>query len=277
MISTSDVNDASSVSSQTTTNSSGTNTPNLDKKPDYICKWDQCGEIVETSADLADHLTEQHAQKQLTGKKEKGYVCLWDECKVRKKPSSSKEWLLRHILLHSGDKPFRCVISGCSLAYSTREGRARHVQSHFAEQSSPKMPRNKDDSPGKYRRKRTRYKRRLSQVKRTDFFDTRMMDALQHHLVTVNMTTQLDTKGQGRSIIFQGIVKCKRTEENGNVSMLIHWKPEDILPDTWVSENQATELSYKSIPIPELPKETLNQIHPNLTRYISRRRKAKRK
>ncbi|XP_033101405.1 zinc finger protein AEBP2-like [Anneissia japonica] len=277
MLGGSDVNDASSVSSQTTTNSSGTNTPNLDKKPDYLCKWDQCGEIVETSADLADHLTEQHAQTQLTGKKEKKYFCLWDDCKVRKRPSSSREWLLRHILIHSGDKPFRCLFTGCNMAYSTRDSRARHVQSHFSEQSSPKMPKNKDDSPGKYRRKRTRYKRRVSQVKRTDFFDTQMMDALQHHLVTVNMTTQLDTKGHGRSIIFQGMIKCRRTADDGKVSMLIHWQPEDILPDTWVSEDQVTELSHKSVRITDLPKDTLNQIHPNLTRFISRRRKAKRK
>lgn len=35
------------------------------------------------------------------------FVCLWKGCKVYNTPSTSQSWLQRHMLTHSGDKPFK--------------------------------------------------------------------------------------------------------------------------------------------------------------------------
>jgi uncharacterized Zn-finger protein len=49
-----------------------------------------------------DHLKHSHVEQQ-TGEK---FHCLWEGCKVYNQSSSSKSWLERHILTHSGDKLF---------------------------------------------------------------------------------------------------------------------------------------------------------------------------
>lgn len=51
------------------------------------------------------------------------FVCLWKGCKVYNTPSTSQSWLQRHMLSHSGDKPFKvwCPwLMWCS--YSTHLG-----------------------------------------------------------------------------------------------------------------------------------------------------------
>lgn len=37
------------------------------------------------------------------------FVCLWKGCKVYNTPSTSQSWLQRHMLTHSGDKPFKVI------------------------------------------------------------------------------------------------------------------------------------------------------------------------
>lgn len=145
---------------------STTPTPTPVKKTEYICRWDGCGHEVDASADLADHVTCNHAQAQIK-KNAKKFICLWDGCKVYNTPSLSQTWLLKHVLDHCGAKPFRCLFSGCNQSFRTQSGQERHVQSHFSasEQPSPQQrtSRSKDDSPGKItKKKRSRMKKRLS-------------------------------------------------------------------------------------------------------------------
>ncbi|KAB0400236.1 hypothetical protein E2I00_004563, partial [Balaenoptera physalus] len=61
----------------------------------YNCCWDQCQASFNSSPDLADHIRSIHV-----------FVCLWKGCKVYNTPSTSQSWLQRHMLTHSGDKPF---------------------------------------------------------------------------------------------------------------------------------------------------------------------------
>ena len=151
------------LSGSITPQPSGSTTPTSQtKKQDYTCRWETCGHKAQTSADLAEHVSSAHAQKQVD-KGVKKFVCLWDGCKVYNTPSSSRTWLMKHILDHCGDKPFRCVFGGCRLSFRTQGGLIRHVQTHLSEQPQQKTPRSKDDSPGKVmKKKRIRVKRRLS-------------------------------------------------------------------------------------------------------------------
>ncbi|RXM95327.1 Zinc finger protein AEBP2 [Acipenser ruthenus] len=96
------------------------------------------------------------------------FVCLWKGCKVYNTPSTSQSWLQRHMLTHSGDKPFKCVVGGCNASFASQGGLARHVPTHFSQQNSSKVssqPKVKEESPSKAclnKRKRLKNKRRRS-------------------------------------------------------------------------------------------------------------------
>ncbi|XP_041475575.1 zinc finger protein AEBP2-like [Lytechinus variegatus] len=263
-MSTSTGSSSDCASSQPSGCTTPTTTPTPTKpKVEYICRWESCGEEAETSADLADHVRSEHAQKQIK-KGGKKFVCLWDGCKVYNTPSMSATWLPKHVLTHCGDKPFRCVFAGCNQSYRTEKGLMRHCQSHLnaeKQNSQQKTPKSKDESPGKaLKKKRMRIRRRLSMVKTDDFFDTRMAEAVRHRLVELNMKTKIDTEGSGSSIIFKSSVVCRRTDENGDSMVLLRWSPTDVIPDSWVKESDQKEHKECSIPMSSLSHESLQTI-----------------
>lgn len=60
------------------------------------------------------------------------FVCLWRGCKVFGKPSSSRQWIERHVLeQHSGPKPFKCIVDSCGQRFKTQISLERHVNTHF--------------------------------------------------------------------------------------------------------------------------------------------------
>ena len=124
--------------------------------PTLQCRWAGC--LVELEAGgLGTHLQEKHVTSQ------KGrFACQWKGCKVFNKPSSLKSWLERHILSHSGDKPFRCIVEGCGLSFTTPGGLERHVPTHFTCRGTGR-PVRRDDTPTKSqkRSKKARRKRPL--------------------------------------------------------------------------------------------------------------------
>lgn len=50
------------------------------------------------------------------------FVCLWKGCKVYNTPSTSQSWLQRHMLTHSGDKPFKVKQKTVTVNVSRRCG-----------------------------------------------------------------------------------------------------------------------------------------------------------
>ncbi|XP_054631390.1 zinc finger protein AEBP2-like isoform X6 [Dunckerocampus dactyliophorus] len=130
----------------------------------YSCCWDLCLQYFNSSPDLAEHIRGVHVDGQRGGV----FVCRWKGCKVYNTPSTSQSWLQRHMLTHSGDKPFKCVVGGCNASFASQGGLARHVPSHFSQQSSSKMSSQaklKEESPSKAglnKRKKLKNKRRCS-------------------------------------------------------------------------------------------------------------------
>uniref|UniRef100_UPI00358FB88B zinc finger protein AEBP2 isoform X2 n=1 Tax=Myxine glutinosa TaxID=7769 RepID=UPI00358FB88B len=254
---------------------SGGVTPRPPAPPAYPCCWDQCQAAFSSSPDLADHIREAHVARQGAGEV---YVCLWKSCKVYNTPSSSRSWLHRHVLSHSGDKPFKCVIDGCTATFASQMGLARHVPTHFSSGGTarlPAQPRAKDESPGKAgggKRRRQRGKRRFSLPKPDDFFDSQTMDMIRHRLVCFNLATQLDSQGGGNSVVFNSTVVARRKDESGKVKVLLHWMPEDILPDVWVSEGECPAMKTKKVHLSRLPPDTLHHLDPSIYRSMPRRR-----
>ena len=128
------------------------------------CQWFMCGHVVK-ARELMDHIRIQHVETQVKKVKNESdkFVCLWGGCKVYNKQSCSQSWLDRHILNHSGDKPFRCIVDGCGLRFPSHNSLERHVNSHFNVCQPVKgcSSRSKDDTPSKLLKKK-KLKRRKS-------------------------------------------------------------------------------------------------------------------
>ncbi|KAH3739380.1 hypothetical protein DPMN_046032, partial [Dreissena polymorpha] len=125
------------------------------------CQWKDCDKVLE-NGEIMEHICLCHVQTQKGREK---FVCLWKGCKVYNKPSSSKCWLDGHILTHSGDKPFRCIVARCGQRFTSQGGLERHVNSHFnAQDQSPNSKQSKhgrEDTPTKlFKRKRLKQKRK---------------------------------------------------------------------------------------------------------------------
>ncbi|ERE66609.1 pleckstrin homology domain-containing family A member 5-like protein [Cricetulus griseus] len=240
----------------------------------YNCCWDQCQACFNSSPDLADHIRSIHVDGQRGGV----FVCLWKGCKVYNTPSTSQSWLQRHMLTHSGDKPFKCVVGGCNASFASQGGLARHVPTHFSQQNSSKVssqPKAKEESPSKAgmnKRRKLKNKRRRSLPRPHDFFDAQTLDAIRHRAICFNLSAHIESLGKGHSVVFHSTVIAKRKEESGKIKLLLHWMPEDILPDVWVNESERHQLKTKVVHLSKLPKDTALLLDPNIYRTMPQKR-----
>ncbi|XP_061570301.1 zinc finger protein AEBP2 isoform X2 [Cololabis saira] len=240
------------------------------KSLSYTCCWDQCQLLFPCSPDLAEHIRTCHVDGQRGGV----FVCLWKGCKVYNTPSTSQSWLQRHMLSHSGDKPFKCVVGGCNATFASQGGLARHVPAHFSSQGSSKVnnqSRVKEESPSKAglnKRRKLRNKYRRSLPRPHDFFDAQTMDAIRHRAICLNLATHIESLGNGHSVVFHSRVVARRKEDSGKVKVLLHWTPEDILPDVWVNESDRLQLKTKVVHLSKLPTDTAVQLDPNICRMF---------
>uniref|UniRef100_A0A3B4BWI6 Zinc finger protein AEBP2 n=1 Tax=Pygocentrus nattereri TaxID=42514 RepID=A0A3B4BWI6_PYGNA len=238
------------------------------KGSSYPCCWDQCPLLFTNSPDLAEHIRGVHVDGQRGGV----FVCLWKGCKVYNTPSTSQSWLQRHMLSHSGDKPFKCVVGGCNATFASQGGLARHVPTHFSSQNSSKLSSQaklKEESPSKAginKRRKLKNKRRRSLPRPHDFFDAQTMDAIRHRAICLNLATHIESQGKGHSVVFHSTVIARRKEDSGKVKVLLHWTPEDILPDSWVSESDRPQMKTKVVHLSQLPQDTAVLLDPNIYR-----------
>ncbi|KAJ8269116.1 hypothetical protein COCON_G00117230 [Conger conger] len=178
-------------------NGQGSATPSSTKSMGYTCCWDQCHVCFSSSPDLAEHIRGLHVDGQRGGV----FVCLWKGCKVYNTPSTSQSWLQRHMLTHSGDKPFKCVVGGCNASFASQGGLARHVPTHFSQQNSSKMSnqlRAKEESPSKAglnKRRKLKNKHKRSLPRPHDFLDAQTMDAIRHRAICLNLATHMESLG----------------------------------------------------------------------------------
>ncbi|KAK2858556.1 hypothetical protein Q5P01_003176 [Channa striata] len=240
------------------------------KSLSYTCCWDNCQLLFPSSPDLAEHIRAKHVDAQRGGV----FVCLWKGCKVYNTPSTSQSWLQRHMLTHSGDKPFKCVVGGCNATFASQGGLARHVPTHFSSQSSSKVSsqgRMKEESPSKAglnKRRKLKNKYRRSLPRPHDFFDAQTMDAIRHRAICLNLATHIESLGNGHSVVFHSTVIARRKEDSGKVKVLLHWTPEDILPDVWVNESDRLQQKTKVVHLSKLPTDTAVLLDPSIYRMF---------
>ncbi|XP_056280530.1 zinc finger protein AEBP2 isoform X2 [Pseudoliparis swirei] len=234
------------------------------------CCWDHCQLLFPSSPDLAEHIRATHVDGQRGGV----FVCLWKGCKVYNTPSTSQSWLQRHMLTHSGDKPFKCVVGGCNATFASQGGLARHVPTHFSSQGSSKVSNQgkmKEESPSKAglnKRRKLKNKHRRSLPRPHDFFDAQTMDAIRHRAICLNLATHIESLGNGHSVVFHSTVIARRKEDSGKVKVLLHWAPEDILPDVWVNESDRLQQKTQVVHLSKLPTDTAVLLDPSIYRMF---------
>ena len=95
------------------------------------CKWESCQhEAFSSFGELAEHVNTEHVDPMVD---QDMVYCLWKECRMFKKPCYSHEWLQRHVRMHTGEKPFKCIIVGCMASFLSSEALSKHVETHFKE------------------------------------------------------------------------------------------------------------------------------------------------
>lgn len=231
-------------------------------------------------ADLLEHLRLRHVDTQSGGET---FVCEWDGCKVAGKTSCSMSWLERHVVAHGGHKPFKCILPNCGARFPSQVALERHVNAHFATEGQAGngrtgRPRGDDPSSStRILRRRSKTKRRRPQcVRNGDFFDSGVMDLLQHQLWELTEKTHLDLSGGSHHLTFHSSVMAHRTDESGKTSVLLRWTPADVLEDIWVPASQINSLRQRVIPLSQLPPSAATSLHPSLYRRL-RFRKHRRK
>lgn len=108
-----------------------------------------------------------------------------------------------------------------------------------------------------------------------DYFDAGIMEGLQHRLVNM---TEVQTQGNvtiaaGNTVSLHSKVMARRVEPDGKMKVLLHWYPEDILPDEWVTETEAQ--SSRCVPIPSLSPAAMTTLQTAL--FMPGRNKQRRK
>ncbi|KAK2173879.1 hypothetical protein NP493_843g01053 [Ridgeia piscesae] len=71
-------------------------------------------------------------------------------------------------------------------------------------------------------------------------------------------------------------VIARRTDKTGDSWCLLHWNPENILPDSWVTERTVETQHKRIIPLTDLPQQSMLTLHPSFYsthRYRKHRRK----
>ncbi|XP_050450322.1 uncharacterized protein LOC126850901 isoform X2 [Cataglyphis hispanica] len=215
-----------------------------------ICRWDKCEASFDSVSGLLEHLQAAHINTQTGGD---NFVCHWQGCKVQGRTSCSRRWLERHVLSHGGNKPFRCIVDGCGCRFSSQTALERHVNGHFNQsETSSNNGRRSCENGGKLVRrngKKLRYRRQPWSARLFDYFDSGVMEGLQHRLqeLATSRTQGRLAETPGNSMALTSQVLARRVESDGKTKVLLRWYPQDIEPDEWVLESEVQSRKHVHI------------------------------
>ena len=101
------------------------------------CRWRSCGCVGFSSfEELAEHVNMEHVGPMLS---QEVVYCLWEDCRMYDRPCYSSDWLQRHVMVHTREKPHKCIINGCLSSFFTTEALSKHVETHFKTKKGPTL------------------------------------------------------------------------------------------------------------------------------------------
>lgn len=92
-----------------------------------MCLWDKCNMEFPNLSYLVAHLDRGHTATMVT------YRCLWKDCQRGMRPFDARYKLITHLRCHTGEKPYKCDVKGCSRSFSRLENLKLHVRTHTGE------------------------------------------------------------------------------------------------------------------------------------------------
>ena len=90
-----------------------------------VCRWNNCDNKYDSPKELSMHLDLQHDLSD--------WVCYWMLCSRNLKPFDARYKLITHLRCHTGEKPYKYTIPGCTRKFSRMENMRLHLRTHTGE------------------------------------------------------------------------------------------------------------------------------------------------
>jgi uncharacterized Zn-finger protein len=92
----------------------------------HACCWKGCEARFTNFTSLTEHVSRVHV-----GTRKESYVCEWQDCARQGRPFTQRQKCIRHIQVHTGDKPFMCTV--CSRRFSELSVLMIHMRAHYGD------------------------------------------------------------------------------------------------------------------------------------------------